>query len=38
MDACNRLTDLRGEGDGGDWKRLEHTCMYVYPMDTDNNV
>ena len=35
-----KLTDLRGEGSEGDWKRLakEHICIYAKPMDTDNNV
>ena len=35
-----KLTDLRGEGSEGDWKRLakEHICIYAKPMDTDNNI
>ena len=35
-----KLTDLRGEGSEGDWKRLakEHICVYARPMDTDNKV
>ena len=35
-----KLTDLRGEGSEGDWKRLakEHICIYAKPMDTDNDA
>lgn len=38
------MEDLRGEvdrvGSWGDWKRLtkQHTCIYIQPMETDNNV
>ena len=44
METWNRLTDLRGEGGGGDWKRLpKNTCVCVcvcvcIAHNTDNNV